>query len=122
VEVPYKSGPPDGQRYPDFSQYRSESVKIDGMRGVSEDQITPPETGDFSKAWESLEQQKGKEYIENTYGISQRTKGIRNGTWPNKSPRRYTWHHNGDISTMELVDLEVHDVFKHKGGASAVRN
>ncbi len=34
------------------------------MTGQKEKHIQLPENGDFSKAWEQLEQQKGEKYIE----------------------------------------------------------
>ncbi len=121
AEVPYKPGSPDGQRYPDFSEYSKETVEIPEMKGVKEQYIDPPEGGDFSKSWEALSQLKGDEYIENTFGMSRHSKGTREGQWPDKSPEDYTWHHHGDQSSMQLVDEEIHDIFTHKGGASVSR-
>ncbi len=121
IEVPYKSGPPDNQRYPDFSNHTTETVDIPNMRGVSEMDITPPDTGDFSKAWEKLSQGKGDDYMLEKYGIKRRVKGSRKGSWPDKSPRGFTWHHHGDQSTMQLIDHEIHKTFTHSGGASASR-
>lgn len=121
VDVPYKPGPPDGQRYPDFSSYSKENVSINNMRGVPETKIKAPEGGDFSKAWEELSRKNGDEYVKNTYGVTRRGSGSRAGSWPDKSPRGNTWHHNGNSSSMELIDHEIHRTFTHAGGASAVR-
>ena len=121
VEVPYKPGPPDGQRYPDFSDYAKETVNLKEMTGVSEFDITLPDVGDFSKAWAELSTEKGDKYTSETYGIKRRSRGKRAGTWPDKSPRNYTWHHNGDKATMQLLDYEIHKTFTHAGGASASR-
>lgn len=120
VEVPYKNGPPDNQRYPDFSDFKSENVNIK-MTGLPESKITPPETGDFSKAWEQLEQQKGEKYINEVYGINKRQSGQRAGSWPDTSPKGQTWHHSGNGNDMELVDGAVHRQFTHRGGASGAR-
>ncbi|WP_180107008.1 MULTISPECIES: hypothetical protein [unclassified Acinetobacter] len=49
------------------------------MTGQKEKHIQLPENGDFSKAWEQLEQQKGEKYIEEVYGVSKRGKGPRGG-------------------------------------------
>lgn len=91
------------------------------MRGVKEKYINAPEGGDFSKAWEELSKEKGDSYINDTYGMSRRSRNVREGQWPDKSPKDYTWHHHGDRSTMELVDEAIHDTFTHRGGASASR-
>ncbi len=123
VEVPYKSGPPDNQRYPDFSDFSKETVEIPNMKGQSENKIHPPEGGDFSKAWEKLSKQKGNAYayIEDKFDMNRRIKGTGKEQWPDKSPEDYTWHHQGDKSTMQLVDEAIHREFTHKGGASASR-
>lgn len=34
------------------------------------------------------------------------------------SPAGYTWHHANDGNTMFLVDRNIHDFFKHRGGVS----
>lgn len=83
--------------------------------------IHPPEGGDFSKAWEKLSKQKGNAYIEDKFDMNRRIKGTRKEQWPDKSPEDYTWHHQGDKSTMQLVDEAIHREFTHKGGASASR-
>ncbi|WP_447928962.1 HNH endonuclease [Vreelandella sp. EE27] len=121
VEVSYKPGPPDGHRYPDFSNYSKENVTIPEMRGLPESKINPPEGGDFSKAWNEVSKQKGDNYVNETHGISRRSRGSREGQWPDKPSRGYTWHHHGDESTMQLVDKDIHAIFTHKGGASASR-
>lgn len=121
VEVPYRAGPQDNQRCPDFSDYSKESVNISSMNGLKEKYIDLPETGDFSKAWEELSSKHGDAYIEENYDISRRVKGKREGTWPDKSPDDFTWHHNGDHKAMQLVDETVHDSFTHKDGAAASR-
>jgi len=121
INVAYKIGPPDGSRYPDFSPHSIADVKIENMTGLKERFIDIPETGDFSKAWEQMSQTKGDKYIEETFGIKRRIKGSRIGEWPDKSPIDYTWHHHGDQSSMLLIDQDIHDIFTHKGGASASR-
>ncbi|WP_350554515.1 MULTISPECIES: HNH endonuclease [unclassified Pseudoalteromonas] len=121
IEIPYISGPPDGSRYPDFNEYSIANVKIENMTGVKERYIELPEVGDFSKAWEQLSNQKGDQYLTEKFGIKRRIKGDRVGQWPDKSPLDFTWHHHGDQSSMLLIDQEIHDIFTHKGGASASR-
>ncbi|MBC2368389.1 hypothetical protein HBP99_07060 [Listeria booriae] len=37
-----------------------------------------------------------------------------------KPPIGYTWHHNEDGKTMELVDAKIHKEFRHIGGQSTV--
>ncbi|MFE4746855.1 HNH endonuclease [Paenibacillus chitinolyticus] len=38
----------------------------------------------------------------------------------NEPPEGYTWHHHEDGETMVLVDSDIHDEFKHRGGQSNV--
>jgi hypothetical protein len=35
---------------------------------------------------------------------------------------QYTWHHNEDAKTMELVDFQIHEQFRHMGGRSVYEN
>ncbi|WP_416397503.1 DUF4781 domain-containing protein [Allohahella sp. A8] len=122
VEVPYvPSTNPQlaGLRFPDFSRYSVERVEIAEMRGVGETDITPPEIGDFSKAWEALERQ-GVNVTE-VYGVSRRAWGDRVGTYPDTGVTGLTWHHTEDLKTLFFVDSSIHDIFKHKGGASISR-
>jgi hypothetical protein len=116
VEVPYKKGPPDNKRYPDFSEYSEQQVNIK-MTGKKEVDIEPPEGGDFSSAWKALEKQKGGDEV-HKYGIKRRTGGKRTGVYQNKNPRGKTWHHVQDGKTMQLIDSSIHSSFTHKGGAS----
>ncbi|ELR64587.1 hypothetical protein C942_02400 [Photobacterium marinum] len=122
VEIPYKPGPPDGDRYPDFTNYMFEEVQIASMTGLAEKHIEPPEIGDFSKAWEQLEEENGSGYVDSEYGIIKRVKGEREGSFPDKSPRGYTWHHVQEGEKLQLVDKNVHAIFTHKGGASISRD
>jgi RHS repeat-associated protein len=39
----------------------------------------------------------------------------------NKPPPGYTWHHNENGTTMQLVPSDIHDDFTHSGGVSNVR-
>ena len=129
VEVPYAKGPPDGAARPDFSEYSEARVEIDNMTGRTEMEIRP-EPGDFSKAWQGLEDQlvnggmtrdQARAYIEATYGVKPRTRGPMQGHYPDASPDGYTWHHHQDGQTMQLVDRQVHATFTHSGGASLSR-
>lgn len=122
IEVEYKPGMPDGSTYPDFSNYSAEVVEIENMTGKPEASLNKGEIGDFSKAWEALAKQHGDEYIENTYGIKRRDHGDRAGTFPDLSPRGYTWHHSEDTKSLLLVDQNIHAEFPHVGGASISRN
>lgn len=92
------------------------------MKGVKEQYISAPESGDFTKSWEGLSKQKGDSYIEDNFGVSRRKSGTRIGQWRDKSPEDYTWHHNNNGSNMKFLDQEIHDTFKKKGGASIARN
>ncbi len=38
-----------------------------------------------------------------------------------ETPDGYTWHHHEDGKTMQLVDSEVHDQFRHTGGMSEAK-
>jgi hypothetical protein len=108
-----------GLRFPDFNRHSVERVEISGMMGVAETDITPPDVGDFSKAWDALEKQ-GVNVTE-TYGVSRRTRGDRVGTYPDNGVAGLTWHHTEDLKTLFLIDSNIHDMFKHKGGASISR-
>ncbi len=33
-----------------------------------------------------------------------------------KTPNGFTWHHNQDMITMELVPSDLHEVIRHTGG------
>jgi A nuclease of the HNH/ENDO VII superfamily with conserved WHH len=39
-----------------------------------------------------------------------------------KTPKDYTWHHNQDLKTMELVPFDLHYTVKHTGGTSKLKN
>jgi hypothetical protein len=82
--------------YPDFSKY-----KYDGGLGKSEVKIevTGNNTTDFKRANEAA--------------------GF--GDKAYSHPDGYTWHHNQDGTTMELVRTDVHSASPHTGGASAAR-
>lgn len=41
--------------------------------------------------------------------------------WGNRPPAGWTWHHNEDGSTMELVPSSINNMFHHMGGASLAR-
>lgn len=41
--------------------------------------------------------------------------------WGSQAPEGWTWHHNQDGLSMELIPREVNQAFSHLGGASMVR-
>lgn len=88
------------------------------MTGKSgEKSITPPDVGDFSQAWHSLEKSKGVDAVQK-YGITKRTSGDHIGMYKNENVTGYTWHHVEDLKTMQLIDEKIHALFTHKWGAS----
>jgi hypothetical protein len=82
--------------YPDFSPY-----KYDGDLGDSEVKIdmTGNNNTDFKRANEEA--------------------GF--GPGADDHPDGYTWHHNEDGTTMQLIQSDVHDAAPHTGGASLAR-
>jgi Domain of unknown function (DUF4150)/DNase/tRNase domain of colicin-like bacteriocin len=82
--------------YPDFSPY-----KYDGDLGESEVKIDM--TGNNNADFKQANQQAGF------------------GPGANDHPDGYTWHHNEDGTTMQLIQSDVHDAAPHTGGASVAR-
>lgn len=82
--------------YPDFDPY-----KYEGKIGKPEVEIKM--TGDNNVDFAAANKEAG-------FGS-----GVRS------HPDGYTWHHNQDGKTMQLVRTEVHSVTPHTGGASAVK-
>jgi A nuclease of the HNH/ENDO VII superfamily with conserved WHH len=130
VEVAYTPGPPDDKSRPNFSPYAEREVTVSGVTGKPESEIKP-ELGDFAKAWKSYEDQlvsqgmsrdAAVKYIEDTYDVHPRASGEKQGHWPDKSPRGFTWHHHQDQQTMILIDTRIHGTFTHQGGASLARD
>ena len=39
-----------------------------------------------------------------------------------KPPKGYTWHHNQDGKTMQLVSQDIHDAVKHTGGVAITKH
>ncbi len=39
-----------------------------------------------------------------------------------ETPKGYTWHHNQDGKTMELIPRDLHETVRHTGGASELKN
>jgi filamentous hemagglutinin len=39
-----------------------------------------------------------------------------------ETPEGYTWHHNEDGVTMQLVPTDLHDAARHTGGSAVVRH
>ncbi|MFH1897551.1 MAG: HNH endonuclease [Candidatus Desantisbacteria bacterium] len=99
-EIKYKNG------YPDFSEHvykhngKPVSVEID-MKGYAiKKGNTSKTTTDFKAANEAMRKIDPK--------------------W--KEPKDYTWHHNEDGVTMELVHTDIHGNVPHTGGASIVKD
>lgn len=42
--------------------------------------------------------------------------------WGNQPPENYHWHHNENLSTMQLVPKDIHRLFPHQGGVSLTKN
>jgi Domain of unknown function (DUF4150)/DNase/tRNase domain of colicin-like bacteriocin len=82
--------------YPDFSPY-----KYDGDLGESEVKIDM--TGNNNADFKQANQQAGF------------------GAGANDHPDGYTWHHNEDGTTMQLIQSDVHDAAPHTGGAASAR-
>ncbi|MDB5781861.1 PAAR-like domain-containing protein [Caballeronia mineralivorans] len=82
--------------YPDFSPY-----KYDGDLGESEVKIDM--TGNNNADFKQANQQ------------------ARFGAGANDHPDGYTWHHNEDGTTMQLIQSDVHDAAPHTGGAASAR-
>jgi len=82
--------------YPDFSPY-----KYDGDPGESEVKIDM--TGNNNADFKQANQQAGF------------------GAGANDHPDGYTWHHNEDGTTMQLIQSDVHDAAPHTGGAASAR-
>ena len=104
---------------PDFGPIAEAKVTIQGMSqhrlsqmGENGERIVGNyEKADIecAKAW-NLEQRDGKE------------------DWTNKDVKKwrvangYTWHEHNDMKTCYLVPTEVHDVCRHLGGVSEIKN
>lgn len=104
---------------PDFDPIAEAKVTIQGMSqhrlsqmGENGERIVGNyEKADIecAKAW-NLEQRDGKE------------------DWTNKDVKKwrvangYTWHEHNDMKTCYLVPTEVHDVCRHLGGVSEIKN
>ena len=104
---------------PDFNPISEAKVTIQGMSqhrlsqmGENGERIVGNyEKADIecAKAW-NLEQRDGKE------------------DWTNKDVKKwrvtngYTWHEDNDMKTCCLVPTEVHDVCRHLGGVSEIKN
>lgn len=57
------------------------------------------------------------------YGQARDAMKDRYGSWSTrKNEDGFTWHHNEDTSTMQLVDSKVHGGSSHSGGASAIND
>ena len=103
----YPNGVPfDANGDPDFSQYASKTVKFDypSLEGKSAGKcLTGNCTSDFRMA----------------------NKAAGFGNSANSHPAGYTWHHNQDMQTMQLVPQDVHSVafggVAHAGGESALK-
>jgi len=50
--------------------------------------------------------------------LRQDMKDLINGTLKKSAPIGYVWHHNEKTGIMQLVDKDLHDKYKHKGGYS----
>ena len=111
--INYKDG------IPDFSPISEAKVTIQGMSQHRLSQMSENgerivgnyEKADIecAKAW-NLEQRDGKE------------------DWTNKDVKKwrvangYTWHEHNDMKTCYLVPTEAHDVCRHLGGVSEIKN
>lgn len=89
-----------------MSQHRLSQIGENGERIVGNYEKADIEC---AKAW-NLEQRDGKE------------------DWTNKDVKKwrvangYTWHEDNDMKTCCLVPTEVHDVCRHLGGVSEIKN
>lgn len=104
---------------PDFSPIAEAKVTIQGMSqhrqsliGESGERIVGNyEKADIecAKAW-NLEQRDGKDDWTH--------QDVKN--W--REANGYTWHEHNDMKTCSLVPTEVHDVCRHLGGVSEIKN
>ncbi|WP_261921720.1 RHS repeat-associated core domain-containing protein [Shewanella sp. NFH-SH190041] len=121
VDVSYKIGA-DGKYYPDFSEYVIDKVKIDGFDKKERRNI------DYAKAFDALNNDKGLEYIEETYGNKPTRTGAfgTSGSAPSKRganrKKLYVWHHHEDMRTMVTLDYKIHKRFGHNGGVKNTIN
>ena len=92
-------------------------VRIDDLKGYvknsSNEEIKDP--SDFSKAKKKLEDQLKSKYPNQSITITSGSNFEVNGV-------KYVWHHHEDGRTMVPVRQVAHDVAKHSGGASAIKN
>lgn len=89
--------------YPDFSPYAYEAKAADGslVPARVEIKMTGENGSDFGAARSAMADKLGVDKF--------------------KEPPGYTWHHNQDGVTMELVPSELHNNIPHSGGASLAR-
>lgn len=111
--INYKDG------IPDFNPISEAKVTIQGMSqyrlslsgGNGERIVGNYEKADIecAKAW-NLEQRDGKDDWTH--------QDVKN--W--REANEYTWHEHNDMKTCSLVPTEVHDVCRHLGGVSEIKN
>ena len=111
--INYKNG------IPDFNPISEAKVTIQGMSqhrlslsgGNGERIVGNYEKADIecAKAW-NLEQRDGKDDWTH--------QDVKN--W--REANEYTWHEHNDMKTCSLVPTEVHDVCRHLGGVSEIKN
>ena len=92
--------------YPDFSEYIYKAEGVDGKSINGEVEIQLSKTGkrddDFKLANEAMAKKLGlKRFTE---------------------PKDWTWHHNEDGTTMQLVPSKLHNNVPHSGGVSLAKD
>lgn len=95
VSVQYKRAA-DGNMYPDFTPH------LNHPSGVTQVVIDEP----FSRS---------------TSNFRAANAAAGRPEWRSKAPEGYTWHHNEDGRTMQLVPEDIHADFLHCGGVSATK-
>ncbi len=96
--------------HPDFSPFVKRgpdgmpaNVEIPDMKGNHLDGRRTGDVGDYGQARLGMAERNG-------------------GKWTKPMEDGYTWHHNADGTTMQLVDTVIHRSVPHQGGATMMRD
>lgn len=88
-----------------FTDFEPFMAHASGVRSVRIDMTGDPRI-DFPRARAAAVEKYGKRSVSG---------------WTGNSPRDWSWHHNQDQRTMQLIPTIINNSFDHIGGAAIVR-